>query len=71
MKLIIALEFESTGALEMSWFHALSAGKGTKPFRLAPTPVDMMLQALFWPPVPPVPPEPPLPPEPFPPEPPD
>ena len=50
----------------MSWFHALSAGKGTKPFKFAPTPVDITLHELFWLPVPPDPPDPPVPPEPFP-----
>src|SRR5579863_4054245 len=61
MKLMIASEFGSTAALETFWFQALSLGNGTKPFKLAPWPVEMTLQALFCdPPPPPVPP--PLPP---------
>ena len=33
--MMIVDEFGSTGAAEMSWFQRLSAGKGTKPFKLA------------------------------------
>jgi hypothetical protein len=47
MKLIIALEFESTGEAEMSLFQRLSAGNGTKPLRLAPWPVLIAPQALW------------------------
>jgi hypothetical protein len=46
MKLMIASELGSTEALEMSWFHALSAGKGMKPFKLAPRPRLIPLQEL-------------------------
>ena len=40
MLAISAAESGSTGALEMSVFHALSAGNGSAPFRLAPAPSD-------------------------------
>lgn len=46
MKLIIAAEFGSTAALAIFVFHALSAGKGRKPFRLPPWPVLIALHAL-------------------------
>lgn len=48
------LEFESTGAAEISLFHKLLLVNGTKPFRLAVCPVDITLQARLLPPVPPV-----------------
>src|SRR5450432_4511688 len=38
MKAIMLVEFGSTGAKEMSVFHALSAGNGMKPLRSAPGP---------------------------------
>src|SRR5580693_2480458 len=44
MKLMIAEEFASTGAEEMSLFHRLSAGNGTNPFRLALCPRLIPLQ---------------------------
>src|ERR1700722_2006580 len=47
MKFMIASELGSTEAFEISWFHALFAGKGTKPFRLAPRPRLMPLQELW------------------------
>jgi hypothetical protein len=47
MKVIIALEFESTGEAEISLFQRLSAGNGTKPLRLAPWPVLIAPQALW------------------------
>src|SRR5579863_9531783 len=58
MKLMIASELGSTGEPEMSWFQALLAGKGTKPLRLAPWPVEIPLHRFCVPlePVPPVPP---------------
>src|SRR5262245_43308331 len=31
-------ELASTGSFETSWFQALSAGNGSRPFRLAPAP---------------------------------
>lgn len=45
MKLMIAVELGSTGAEEMSWFHRLSDGNGTNPFRLAlcPRPIPEQL----------------------------
>ena len=46
MKLMMASELGSTGAVEMFSFQRLSGGNGTKPFREAPIPVDMVLQ--FW-----------------------
>ena len=46
MKLMIAEEFASTGAVEISLFQRLSLGNGTNPCRLAPCPVDIWLQAL-------------------------
>src|SRR5579863_2932357 len=46
MKLMIASELGSTAALKMFWFHALSDGKGMKPFRLAPRPRLMPLHGL-------------------------
>ena len=45
MKLMIAVEFGSTGAEEISVFQALSAGNGTKPLRLPPCPVVKALHA--------------------------
>jgi hypothetical protein len=57
---MMELEFESTGAAEISLFHKLLLVNGTKAFRLAVCPVDMTLQARLLPPVPPV--EPPFPP---------
>ena len=45
MNAISAAEFGSTGALEMSWFHRLSAGNGTKPPRLPPWPGCITLHA--------------------------
>ena len=79
MKLMMALEFASTGEPEISLFQRLSVAKGTKPLRLAPCPVPMALHALWLlppepEPVPPPDPEPlplpePLPePEPVPPD---
>ena len=47
MALMMAAEFASMGAEEMSRFHALSLGKGTKPFRLAPWPTASALHALL------------------------
>src|SRR5579871_1243088 len=44
MKLMIALEFESTGAEEISLFHRLSAGNGTYPLRPALCPRLIALQ---------------------------
>ena len=44
MKLMIAAEFGSTGAEEMSLFQRLSAGNGTNPFRLALCPRLIPLQ---------------------------
>src|SRR5215469_2926854 len=44
MKLMICAELGSTGAFEMSLFHRLSDGNGTKPPRLAPWPVDICEQ---------------------------
>ena len=38
-------EFGSTAAPEMSVFHALLLGNGTKPLRLPPIPTLMPLQA--------------------------
>ena len=46
MKLMMAFEFGSTAAPEMSVFHALPAGNGRNPFRLPPCPVVMPLHAL-------------------------
>src|SRR5579862_4380379 len=43
-KLMIAAEFESTGAEEISLFQRLSAGNGTNPFRLALWPRLIPLQ---------------------------
>ena len=74
MKLMMALEFGSTGEPEISWFQRLSLPKGRNPFRLALWPVLMALQALWVAPEPdppepePLPPDPlPLPPDPLPP----
>ena len=50
---MIAFEFGSTGAEEISVFHKLLLVKGRKPFRLAPCPVDITLQVRLPPPVPP------------------
>src|SRR5580704_9720202 len=47
MKLIIALEFGSTGALEMLVFHRLLDGKGTKPLRLVSCPTAIPAQVAF------------------------
>ena len=44
MKLMIAVELESTAAEEMSWFQGLAEEKGRNPFRLAPWPIDIWLQ---------------------------
>lgn len=44
MKLMIAVEFGSTAAEEISLFHKLSAGNGTNPFRLALCPRLIALQ---------------------------
>jgi len=44
MKLMIAAEFPSTGAEEISLFHRLSAENGTNPFRLALCPRLIPLQ---------------------------
>src|SRR5271170_211732 len=60
MKLIIAVEFGSTGALETSVFHRLSLGKGTNPLRLPPCPTVIALQADGAGPPPPPPPPPPF-----------
>jgi hypothetical protein len=46
MKPIIALELGSTAAPEIFSFQRLFAGKGTKPFRLAPAPTLIPPQAL-------------------------
>jgi hypothetical protein len=54
---MIAFEFGSTGADEISVFHRLLLVKGRKPFRLAPCPVDITLQERLLPPVPPLLPE--------------
>ncbi len=62
MKLMIALELASTGEPEISLFQRVSLAKGTNPFRLAPCPALMALQALWL-----LPPEPDPPPEPLPP----
>src|ERR1700693_4225108 len=48
MKLMMLLELGSTGELEMSWFQALSAGKGTNPLRLAPRPRLIAEQDWVW-----------------------
>src|ERR1700730_15704827 len=48
MKLMIAAEFGSTGTTETFWFQALSAGNGTKPFRLAPCPRLMPPHVPAW-----------------------
>ena len=50
---MISFEFGSTGADEISVFHRLLLVKGRKPFKLAPWPVDIPLQARLPPPVPP------------------
>ena len=42
---VIAVLFGSSGACEISVFHALVVGKGTKPFRLALSPVAIWLHA--------------------------
>ena len=44
MKVMIASELGSTGALEISFVHELSGPKGTKPFRSAVWPVDIWEQ---------------------------
>src|SRR5690348_8339333 len=46
IKLIMVVELTSAGIVEMSWFHKLSAGNGRKPFKLAPCPRLIPLQAL-------------------------
>src|SRR5690349_11311744 len=48
MKLMMPLEFRSTGAVEISLFHKLSSGKGRKPFKLAPAPGVIPLQVAVW-----------------------
>src|SRR5580698_164671 len=48
MKLMMAEEFGSTGALEMLVFQRLLGGKGTKPFKLPSGPWVITLQGLFW-----------------------
>jgi len=65
MKLMITLEFGSTAAVEISVFQGLLLVKGRNPFRFAPCPVLIALQAeLLFPPGAPEPfPEPLLPPE--------
>lgn len=45
MKLMMAEEFESTGAFAMFAFQRLSAGNGTNPFKLPPCPVAIPLHA--------------------------
>src|SRR5690348_13059206 len=69
MKLMMADELGSTALAEMSLFHALSAGKGSTPLRLAPAPTDIALHAevLVEPVEPPLPVPVPLPPLPEPP----
>src|SRR6266852_4420825 len=47
MKLMMASEFASTGAPEISVFQRLSLAKGRNPLRLAPCPVLMALHALW------------------------
>src|SRR5262245_43640833 len=49
MKLMMFAEFGSTGAVEMSVFHRLEAGNGTKPLRFAPWPRLMPLHEPAWP----------------------
>src|ERR671924_281043 len=49
MKLMIFAEFGSTEAVEMSVFHRLEAGNGTKPLRFAPGPRLMPLHEPAWP----------------------
>src|SRR5438094_5751674 len=44
IKLMMLSELGSTGAVEMSVFHRLELGNGTKPFRLAPWPTLIPLQ---------------------------
>lgn len=63
---MIELEFESTGAVEMSVFQRLFAEKGRNPPRLALWPRTICWQEVVVPPVPPDPPLPPEPPEPDP-----
>src|SRR6185295_7012714 len=57
MKLMMADEFGSTAAPEISWFQRLALLKGRNPLRLAPWPALIALQALWLLP-PPLPPEP-------------
>jgi hypothetical protein len=57
MKLMMASEFESTGEAEISSFQRLVLLNGRKPFRLAPWPVFMALQAVWLLPLEPDPPE--------------
>ena len=64
MKLMMADEFGSTAAPEISWFQRLALLKGRNPLRLAPWPALIALQALWLLP-PPEPLPPPLPPEPM------
>src|ERR1039458_6368036 len=47
MKLMIAFEFGSSGALEMLVFQRLLVGKGMNPFKLAPCPRLIRLQGLI------------------------
>jgi hypothetical protein len=49
MKPIMALEFVSGVAPEMSWFHGLPAGKGRNPFRLPSSPTAKPLQPVVPP----------------------
>jgi len=44
---MIALEFGSTGAFDISVFHGLVGTKGRKPLRLAPTPRLITVHARF------------------------
>jgi hypothetical protein len=48
MKLMIASELGSTGALAMLVFHRLLVRKGTNPFRLPSGPNEIPLQGLPW-----------------------
>ena len=66
---MIELEFESTGAPEISVFQGLLFGKGRNPPRLEFCPSTICWQEVVVPPVPPLPPDPPEPPDP--PDPPD
>src|ERR1700682_1253073 len=48
MKLMMASEFASTGDPETSLFQRLSVANGRNPLRLAPCPVLIALQALWF-----------------------